>query len=450
MSQSEIDVTSTNANHYDEIGRLFEIEYGNRLEVVVRMCSVMVGSVFLAHYIDTFEAIAWGLGYLFSHLAYYTYLRTRGDIVTLFECRLAHVMFLGLIAAFMWMPSWMLVQNDRNLSLVGAALLGCLLVHLLKRSETSLFVIIGEIGMVTVIMLLLLARVLPQLSDPLAIAGILMSWAALLVYFSESMITARNRILAEKAATEQAFQAQKLAAIGQLAGGVAHDFNNILTAISGNLELYDVLKKSAEKDDVIQAARQSSEHATAIVKQLLVYARKSPFELRRIEANAPVLNLRILTAHLVPPNITFSVHPLATPAWAKMDKDQFVTALMNLVVNAADAMPHGGRIDLSIRQQHIQKPVVMAGGKLLCVGHYLVYEVRDTGPGISPDILSRVIDPFFTTKKVGAGTGLGLSMAVTVSQRMGGGLKIETGAGGTSMSIYVPFDPTRQRSETGA
>jgi two-component system cell cycle sensor histidine kinase/response regulator CckA len=425
-------------NYNQKLERLYQLDYGSQIEVSARLLGVALGSVFLYLHTGHSFAFAWSGGYLASHLIYVIYLQSQGPHVSYLSFIIAQLASLLTVLAFMWMPAWMLVQPDRVLSLVGAGLIGCLLVYLVQRTETFLFLLQGQIVLVSLATFVMLLSVLPQLDSAIAGSGILITWIALCFYFSQSILGSRKKFLAEGAANAQAAQAQKLAAIGQLAGGVAHDFNNILTVISGNLDLYGVLSDPAEKGEAITEAKLASKRASKIVKQLLIFARKSPTHFIVIDANAPLTEIGLLGRHLLPATIQLSLEPLTVPAQIHVDESQLVTGLMNLLVNSADSMPDGGRITMSIEHVQQQTMTGMAGNQTLAAGDYILYTVADTGSGISDEILERVTEPFFTTKEVGAGTGLGLSMVRSIAVDMRGGLKIETSDQGTTMRFFVP------------
>ncbi len=428
----------TGLNHRDEIDRLLLLERGNGWDIKVRLIGVPIGSVLLFLYTQEYTAFLWSGGYVACYAIYRIYMRSLSQFVSFRQQVIVHLLIIAMTISFLWMPSLMLVDTDRNEVLVGAALVGAQLVHLVHRGDTPLFLIVGTTAAVCGIMISLLISVLPQITEPVAIIGILVSWFALIFYLAQSMLAARTRILAENAARQQAFQAQKLSALGQLAGGIAHDFNNILTAISGNLELYKELETEAEKDEVITAAQHSSARAAKIVSQILIYARKSPVEMQTVDANGPLSSIAVLMAHLVPPTLQFAMTPLSTPRSVRIDPDQLVTALMNLILNAVDATKPGGQIKLTVRQSDVRAETHVVGDRILNTGSYVIYEVSDTGSGIPDHLLKSVVDPFFTTKPVGKGTGLGLSMAVSIADRVGGGLSIDTAPTGTVMRVFLP------------
>ena len=390
-------------------------------------------------YAETWVGVWWAVIYIAGYGGLWLYAKSLRQRVSLVQCRIAQCLVILNAATFIWLPAWTFSQLDRNLFLAGAGLIGAQLVQLVHRGDTAPFMIYGNIAVVLTAMLVVLGIVLPQLSSPLAQVGIVASWLTLLFYLAQSMLGARRRIIARNFADQQAFQAQKLASLSQLAGGVAHDFNNIITAISGNLPVYEHLTDDAEKDQVIAAPRPCGQPACRpIVAQILTYARQSPLTLTAISANAPLASLQILTDHLVPSRIGFTMGQIVDAPTIEVDANQIETALLNLVLNAVDATPPGGTITLSGHVIDVLRSRPLAGGRVLQCGRYVAYEVTDTGSGIPADILKYVIDPFFTTKEVGKGTGLGLSMVFGVADSMGGGLDIQTSRTGTTMQMFIP------------
>ena len=421
-----------------EVDHIMALEYDHFLNVALRVFGVPLAGILISVYTNSMMSTYWSILYVLSYIAIWVYAKKLSAQVSVIQCRVTHLLVLLNTTAYIWFPAWTFSQLDRNLFLVGAGLIGAQLVQLVHRADTSSFLIFGNIIIVFIGMLAFFGLVLPQISSPLALFGIVASWLALLGVLAQSMLGARKRIMAKNAADNQAFQAQKLASIGQLAGGVAHDFNNIITAISGNLELYEVLADDNEKDQAVAAAHEASLRAAKVVKQILVYARQSPLRFTMINANAPLYSLKILTDHLIPSKVSFTIHPLTEAPMINVDASQIETALLNLVLNAVDATPSGGNISLSVHIVETKMSKHVAGGRSLDSGSYVAYKVVDSGSGIPQDVLKFVIDPFFTTKGVGKGTGLGLSMVFGLADSMGGGLEIQTSQSGTTMTMFIP------------
>jgi PAS domain S-box-containing protein len=249
-----------------------------------------------------------------------------------------------------------------------------------------------------------------------------------------------GRDLTEKLAAEaQMRQAQKMDAIGQLTGGVAHDFNNILTVITGTIGI--LADAVADRPDLVSIAKlidDAADRGAQLTKHLLAFARKQPLRPREIEVNS----LMVEAAKLLRPTIgeQIEVSPkLAADTWpAMVDPSQLSTAILNLALNARDAMPGGGKLVIETRNVHLDEGYASMNSDV-AVGDYVMIAVSDTGAGISPENLEKVFDPFFTTKEVGKGTGLGLSMVFGFVKQSGGHIKIYSELGhGTSVKIYLP------------
>jgi PAS domain S-box-containing protein len=249
----------------------------------------------------------------------------------------------------------------------------------------------------------------------------------------------KARMLAERRESAmQRHQTSKMEAMGRLAGGVAHDFNNLLTAISGHTHLllrglpnHHPLRKHAET--VLRAA----ERATETTRHLLSFSRQQPITPVATNPNKVVERLRVLIDRLIPANITVETDLLVSTGNVLADPGQLELSLMNLAVNARDAMPDGGRLVICTRELVVDDEMSRRVGAR--PGVYVSLSVRDTGQGMDPATAERIFEPFFTTKEAGQGTGLGLSSAYGAVRAMDGFITIETAKGcGTTISISLP------------
>jgi len=249
-----------------------------------------------------------------------------------------------------------------------------------------------------------------------------------------------GRDLTEKqAADAQMRQVQKMDAVGQLTGGVAHDFNNILTVITGTIGILE--EAVADRPDLVAIARlidEAAERGANLTKHLLAFARRQPLQPTEVDVN----RLALEAAKLLHPTLGehIEITPmLADDAWTAMvDPNQLTTAILNLALNARDAMPNGGKLALETRNVYLDESYAGMHSEV-AVGHYVMVAVSDSGTGIPAALLEKVFDPFFTTKEVGKGTGLGLSMVFGFVKQSGGHIKIYSEEGhGTSVKIYLP------------
>ena len=240
---------------------------------------------------------------------------------------------------------------------------------------------------------------------------------------------------------EQLFQAQKMEAIGQLTGGLAHDFNNLLTGITGSLELLRTRLAQGRIGDLeryIAAAQGAASRAAALTHRLLAFARRQTLDPKPIDANKLIAGMEELVRRTVGPAIEVET-VLAIGLWPTLcDPNQLENALLNLCINARDAMPDGGR--LTIETANIWLDERGARERDMQPGQYVAICVTDTGTGMPPEVLARAFDPFFTTKPIGQGTGLGLSMIYGFARQSGGQVRIysEVGAGHDGADLLAP------------
>jgi signal transduction histidine kinase/CheY-like chemotaxis protein len=244
---------------------------------------------------------------------------------------------------------------------------------------------------------------------------------------------------------EKLRQAQKLESIGRLAGGVAHDFNNLLTAINGYTDMVLATLEDADPNKAyLQEVRRSGERAAELTHQLLAYSRKQVLVPKLLNLNSVVDNMTNMLRRLIGDNIELASEPDPELGLVKADPGQLEQVIMNLVVNAKDAMPDGGRITVSTGMEILAEDsdALHPIDKELSVvpGRYVVMSVSDTGVGMDDDTRSRIFEPFFTTKEVGRGTGLGLSMVYGFVKQSGGNITVTSAPGkGSTFRIYLPL-----------
>ncbi|WP_210528536.1 PAS domain-containing protein [Rubellimicrobium arenae] len=257
--------------------------------------------------------------------------------------------------------------------------------------------------------------------------------------------TLEQRVAAEIVArteTEEALrQAQKMEAVGQLTGGIAHDFNNLLAGIVGSLDLMQTRiaqGRTAGLDRYVGAAMTSAQRAAALTHRLLAFSRRQPLDPKPVEANRLVADMEDLLRRTLGPAISLEM-VMAGGLWRTLcDPVQLESALLNLCINARDAMPDGGRLTIETANAHLDDAYA-AAQRDVTPGQYVAICVTDTGMGMSPELVSRVFEPFFTTKPIGQGTGLGLSMVYGFAKQSEGHVRIYSEERqGTTVKLYLP------------
>jgi PAS domain S-box-containing protein len=245
-------------------------------------------------------------------------------------------------------------------------------------------------------------------------------------------------------------QAQRMEAVGQLTGGVAHDFNNLLTVILGNLELLEPRLADTLSQSLAGEAREAAEMGARLTDRLLTFARRQRLETQSINLNEFVLSLTELLRRTIGTPIDLST-ALAPDLWPTVaDPGQVESAVVNLVINARDAMPSGGRLVIETFNATLD-PADIASIPGMAAGDYVVLSVADTGHGMPPEVRARAFEPFFTTKTAGKGSGLGLATIYGFARQSGGNVTIYSELGqGTTVNLYLPRAGRRTEEETAA
>ncbi|MXU66273.1 PAS domain-containing sensor histidine kinase [Oceanomicrobium pacificus] len=257
--------------------------------------------------------------------------------------------------------------------------------------------------------------------------------------FGDRIIAVLSDATELKALEAKFVQSQKMQAVGQLAGGVAHDFNNLLTAISGHCDLLLLRHHRGDSDygDLVQI-RQNTNRAAALVRQLLAFSRKQTLQLSVFQLRDILSELTHLMDRLLGANVTLRMVHGQDLHRVRVDRRQLEQVVMNLVVNARDAMPAGGEVQVETRNTRFETETVRDRARIHA-GDYVQIDVRDRGVGIPPDQIEKIFEPFFTTKPPSEGTGLGLSTVYGIVKQSGGFIFVDSSEGeGTCFTIYLP------------
>jgi PAS domain S-box-containing protein len=256
-------------------------------------------------------------------------------------------------------------------------------------------------------------------------------------------VAVKRDITHESELEAQLRQAQKMEAVGQLAGGVAHDFNNMLAVIRLNAELLlmDEEQHAAETREALKHVVEASERAANLTRQLLAFSRKHVLQLQPLMLNQVVANLTKMLNRVISENIDLQCHYAASLPYVQADTGMMEQVILNLVVNARDAMPEGGQLrvateQLTLDETHARVNPAARAGEFVCL------LVSDTGTGIAPEVLPRIFEPFFTTKDIGKGTGLGLATVYGIVQQHQGWIEVSSQVGeGSAFKVFLPAIP---------
>jgi PAS domain S-box-containing protein len=249
-------------------------------------------------------------------------------------------------------------------------------------------------------------------------------------------------------AEEQLRQAQKMEAIGQLTGGIAHDFNNLLAIIQGNIELVQERVKGDPKlSEMIDYALRASERGASLTKRLLAYSRQQPLAPKPVDIAVLISGMTDLLRRALGETVEVKTH-MAPGLWpTRVDPNELEHAMLNLAVNARDAMPNGGTLTIETENTHLDKAYAENNIEVK-PGAYVVIAITDTGTGMAKEVIDHVFEPFYTTKPIGQGSGLGLSMVYGFVKQSGGHIKIYSESGrGTTIRLYLPRIVAHQEAE---
>lgn len=420
-------------------------EFGTRPELVARAVVIVAAGMALYLYKGWWIGLAWTLAYLLSQAVAWVLLH-RPPPHGARLVRAGYASYVATTAIYTALPLGLLLSGDTTLVYCGAMGLIALGVFTLWREEAPAALLPFDVA-------------LGWLAAGTAFAGTL-RWtgsvievvilAALSVtaagYYTLAMIANRRTRQALKAAAARGTEAQKMEAIGRLSGGIAHDFNNILTVLQGNLELYEEIADPEERRRLVQEAHAAALRASGLVAQLLAFARRAPLAPAPLDAGRVMEDLAGMAARVLPESIRVTHVRPAGVLPVRADPDRLLAALLNLVINARDAMAGRGRLTLSAGVARIGARDEAA----LPPGDYVRFVVGDTGPGMDAATAARALEPFYTTKPVGAGSGLGLPMAKGFAEQSGGALRFATADTGTTVSILLPLAPAAGGPAGGA
>jgi two-component system CheB/CheR fusion protein len=254
-----------------------------------------------------------------------------------------------------------------------------------------------------------------------------------------------------KAVDAQLRQAQKMEAVGQLTGGLAHDFNNLLMIMIGNLEVLQALSQDPQQNELLDLVLDAATRGADLTQRLLAFSRRQPLQADVCDINELLNATTALLRRTIGENVTVDLQLSSDALTASVDRGQFESVILNMAINARDAMPSGGVVTIATKMMAVASDADAKAYGDVGWGEYVAIVISDTGSGMSPEVVARVFEPFFTTKGKGKGTGLGLSMVYGFIKQSGGGIKIDSELGcGTSITLLLPLAVTEAQASTGA
>lgn len=419
---------------YSEVQHMQKIDSQDRVELIIRSCIILACASALYWSTGQLIMLIWAASYLTMLAFYLRLLKLSAPPVYRIQYFTLFGFNVGLQLLFASMSVYVTWLGSPVYWFVGGCGVCGLALHNILRHTTFTRLAVADMIIVIGTVCANLAHfvvIFPGTGGDIAMIVGGLSICAYYVRCFFLTISIRKR-LAQSIASEA--HAKKMQSVGQLTSGIAHDFNNLLTVIRGNLDLHDAIDNPQERSLMLSEARDATDKAAHLVAQLLAYSRKSPIAPRPIDLTGFMRDFKHMLTRVMPDNIEVEVISPDQDTFVYADPGLLHAALLNVAVNARDAMAHqGGTLTIA-------SATLPAGAGTDAPQDVAEICITDTGPGVPNHVLPRLIEPFYTSKPVGEGSGLGLSMVQGFAEQSGGKLMIENGAGGGLMvCLTVPL-----------
>lgn len=419
-----------------DIDRLIAAEYGSRLELAFRLFVVTLsGTAYSYTTPPDYRGYYWVIAYLLLQAATFALLKTAPDTPSRLRSILALGSYFATASVFFSLPVALVLTGEPILAYCAGIGLASLFIFTIWRQEPPPVLLPFDIFLGWVTGAALLWRFFPLAETVIAQIITVLLTVTLLIYFSMTLYMIRRDQTRLRVAAERSLEAQKMEALGRLSGGIAHDFNNILTVVQGNLELYRELGDAADKSELIEEAHHSALRASGLARHLLSFARQAPLAPRALAADEVMNTVNAMSKRLLPASIEVAMPPVPAKLTVRTDLDALISALLNLIINARDAVGQSGHIVVwasAATADELRRAGLCHSGRA-----FVGFHVRDNGPGLPEAAQSKIFEPFFTTKPVGQGVGLGLPSAKGFAEQSGGSLSVDSRPGDTVFSLYL-------------
>lgn len=422
-------------DYWPDIETMIAADIGSWSEMILRFSVVGLGAVFMTLATGQIEIMIWLFAFLAVNGYYSWHLSRLRAPVSRHQFTFLTILFAVSVTLYTSCAVYLfLIGTPAFITVALAALIAQALFNTSRHRE-NLYLMVYDTVVVTVAGLFFgLSSVTKAADNPFEQTFIIITTVGVCSYYVIAQIRKRQFHNALQASRQEAAQAQKMRAVEQLTTGVAHEFNNLLTVIRGNIELAQLYHGTDDYQDRLTDAIRATDRADTLTSQLLSLSHKARLCAVEIELDEFCQRFTKILPRITPANISIEVNT-APKTKIYCDRDQLEVALINLVINANDAIEGQGRIWLSCRSatQNDRAQLDIDDRR-----PFVVISVRDNGPGIPPHLLPKVVEPFFTTKGVGKGTGLGLPMVKGFCEQSGGGFGISSDETGTTVSCTLP------------
>ncbi len=438
MSTYSDEVAEHRLAEMSDMDRLWWSQFGNPVELACRVSSIIVVGLLVWLYDGRPLGPIWVLSYLIPLAICYAALRPVGP-KTPMAGPVGLASYVTMAVAYASLPIYLLTSPDPVLVFSGSFGVIILGAFTLMREEPPAIVPPIDIAIGWVAIAVVAATQIPAAGS--VVAQIVMGLLCIVAggYYTRALISVREARVDLRKAAQRAQRDKQMEAIGKLSGGIAHDFNNILTALKGSLELYHEVPAGPERDALVDEANKAGARASFVVAQLLAFARRAPISPRPLSVDTVIDDAVVAARRGLPDAIPVETRQPEQPLHVMADQDGLQAALLALIQNAQDAMGPSGTLVLAADLSHGPAPDACCTIVDDPTGAHLSFSVADDGPGMTPAALERATEPFFTTKMVGKGSGLGLSMAAGFAEQSGGVLRIKSSERGTIVSLHLPI-----------
>lgn len=427
---------------WDTLSLMIESDAEPVFEIAARFALLTVFCLSVTIWLGVTATLFWLLVYAISVAANLWFLTSRRKPGTQRDLWIATLLAYLTTLCFTALPVYLWSLDIPLLRFAALSLVVSMVLYSITRFSGLRRMMIWDGILITALTLYFGYDMARQVDGAVAMALSMLFSVLLVLYYLVTLqksVATRHQL---KAVENRNIQARKMEAIGHLTGGIAHDFNNLLTVMIGNLDLYSEVSDRAEKDMLAGEARGAAMRAATLTAHLLAFSRKARLDPRPIDPERFLQSFITIVQRVLPGSITLQLELVSAPRRVTVDVHQLENALLNLVINARDAMD-GSPGNIIIGLDWMAPPSGLGpDGVGLADGTYCRISVRDTGPGIAPELLATVMEPFYTTKPVGKGSGLGLPMVKGFVEQSGGALELASTQGsGTRIHIWLPSDP---------
>ena len=437
----ETDLPTGETDYFAEVEALRVSKIGSVTDLVLRYATITIPSLALLAYTGDYIFLIWFIAYCIADFLLCWFLLKPKLPVGKDQCyKITAINFLSCVT-FLSLPLYLWSQEEPFLRSIGLiALFGFTLFNISRHTRQNLVQITDTVFIVGSVLFAGFLEARQHVGETaypdhaLLIAITTITFALYLFVMQRSVLNSHKRL---RKLQKEMIQTQKMKAMGQLTSGVAHDFNNLLTVIRGNIELSMIEENEKEKKEHLEGAQIAADRAASVTRQLLTFARRSDLKIEKIDLAEFVEYLSGIFARLLPETISLNISQDENLTQLNCDRTQLESGLINLVLNARDALSGTGAVLVSFEPEK-RLSRFSFGGQLLPAGEFCKITVRDDGPGIPHPLIRQVIEPFFTTKAPGEGSGLGLSTVKGFAEQSQGGLEIESCENGTSVSLLLP------------